>query len=94
MLSLKHIPEHNFIRNAHFQKTIAAYRSGYIGALSVAFKMPIETHITNADFRFRLVAEHSADIYTLTTDKNLQLAYSYLFNHLNPLMSIHFTVFS
>ena len=50
------------IRKEYFLKTIAAYRSGYLGSLKVALKIPTyETRITNADNRFGLMMEHSAD---------------------------------
>ena len=46
--SLKHIPEHDYHLKCIFQKTMATYRSGYIGALRVRMnayayeKMPMK----------------------------------------------------
>ena len=55
------------IINVYFYKTIAEYRSGYLGARKSRVEKACATHITNTDDRFRLRTEYVADTHSPQT---------------------------
>ena len=57
----------NSIKIIYFQKTIAAYRSDYLGALKVRLNMPTKHTSKMPITDFRLLSDYVADLHSPQT---------------------------